>query len=343
MGRPLRQQEPGAFYFVTTRCLESRHLLRPDPEIRAQSGFWLGRALERSPGITLYAVLAMSNHLHMVVRDERGQLPGFMCYYLGNLARSVNAIRGRSGPVFHRRYDATRILDPRAAVHYLAYLVANPVRAGLVERHDQWPGLLLYARRTPRQIRFVDINRTGHRHSKRRAGSGSRRGARGDSVDSHASITVHPLPFESHDGAPTLLGGRALFSLDPKSHALVNSVADTPLVLDRPAARQFMSASETAYRQVLKTERDLRRAGCRVTGARKVLTQDPTRVPTQSNNSLRPLVLCDSSCANLWHAFRRAWRAFNEWYRRAANAFRGGNRRVKYPPFSMMPGGFPAL
>jgi hypothetical protein len=277
----------------------------------------------------------------MVVRDEQGQLPGFMCYYLGNLARSINAIRGRSGPVFHRRYDATRILDARAAVHYLAYLIANPVRAGLVERHDQWPGLLLYARRSRRQIRFVEINRTAHRHSKRPAGL-RRRGVRGDSVASHASITVHPLPFESHDGAPTLLGGRALFSLDPNSYAIVNSVADTPLVLDRPGARQFMSASETAYRQVLKTERALREAGCRFLGARKVLTQDPTRVPTQSKDSRRPLVLCDSSCENLWDSFRRSWRAFNEWYRQAANAFRGGNRRVKYPPFSMMPGGFPA-
>jgi REP element-mobilizing transposase RayT len=344
MGRPLRHLEPGSFYFVTTRCLESRFFLRPDPELRAQSGAWLARALERSPGITLYGFLAMSNHLHMVLRDECGELPSFMHYYLGNLARSVNALRGRSGPVFHRRYDATRILDPRSAVRYLAYLISNPVRAGLVKRHEQWPGLLLFARKTRKRFDFSWVDRRAYRAAvQRRAAVGGPRPSR-SAHEKHASVVVHSLPFALPGKSPTLLGGRELLSLDATSRSILACIKDMPLVMKPGKVHHgFVSATEAAYQEARETERKVRATGVRAIGVKAVLGQDPLRLPENSKRSPRPLALCDATSADVWHIFRRAWRVFRDWYRQASIAFRAGDRLAQYPPFSMRPGGVPVM
>jgi REP element-mobilizing transposase RayT len=215
MGRPLRCQEAGNFYFVSSRCLEARFLLRPDPEVRTLSGLWLARALARWPALTLHGAIVMSNHLHLLLRDGEGELAAFAGYYLGNLARAVNRFRGREGPVFHARYDAVRVLDPRAAVDYLEYLITNPVRAGLVDRHEQWPGLLLYAGNTPKREEFVWREQLlGRRDEVANRGQDRRHKARGD-FEQRASLDVFPLPFALNGDTPTLLGGRSLLALDP--------------------------------------------------------------------------------------------------------------------------------
>lgn len=332
--------EPGAFGFVTTRCLESRLLLRPDPELRTLTGLWLSRALSRFPEITVYGAVVMSNHLHLFVRDAGGALPGFACYYLGNLARAVNRLRGRSGPVFHRRYDVTRVLDPRAAVRYLAYLVANPVRAGLVKRHGQWPGLLLYARNTPRKADFVWFDKNSYEKAQHRARSARRRPPPRDRFESRASLVVEPLPFEiGATDAPSLLGGRSLFALDPTASAFINGVSDAPQVASY-GSRAFISASEAAYEEVLDIERALAvTCRVRVPTLRTLRTQDPFQRPPKTARSLRPVVLCDVYAGGLWHAFRMAWRAFHAWYRVAAAAFRRGDVNVRYPPYALRPGG----
>jgi hypothetical protein len=296
--------EPGAFGFVTTRCLESRLLLRPDPELRTLTGLWLSRALSRFPKITVYGAVAMSNHLHLLVRDGGGALPGFACYYLGNLARAVNRLRGRSGPVFHRRYDVTRVLDPRAAVRYLAYLVANPVRAGLVKRHDRWPGLLLYARNTPRRADFVWFDKNSYEKAQHLARSARRRPRPRDRFESRASLVVEPLPFEiGAIDTPSLLGGRSLFALDPTASAFINGVSDAPQAAPY-GSRVFISASEAAYNEVLETERHLA-ATCniRVPTLRTLRTQDPFQKPSTTSRSLRPVVLCDVSAGGFGTRF----------------------------------------
>ena len=97
MARPLRHLVPGTRWFVTFRCLEAMHLLRPDPASVALFGYWLVRALRRFPGIRLAAVVQMSNHGHLTLEDADGVLADFMEYFLGNLARAMNALRGRRG------------------------------------------------------------------------------------------------------------------------------------------------------------------------------------------------------------------------------------------------------
>lgn len=149
MRRP-RRLIPGSRWFITSRCAGARFRLRPDEKRKAIFESALGRALARYPGIKLHAAVQMSNHFHLVVTDEEGHLSYFMRDFLGPMARAINELDGTSGPLFERRFAATEIIDLDALLDRIAYTVANPVSANLVESPSDWPGLLLRPESSPR-------------------------------------------------------------------------------------------------------------------------------------------------------------------------------------------------
>ncbi len=104
----------------------------------------MATALERFPAIRLHALYVASNHLHAVVTDADGSLSGFCGFFLGSLAKDVNHMLDRLGPVFHRRFSAEPILDDDALVERIAYLVCNPVADRLTRSWRRWPGVLLW-------------------------------------------------------------------------------------------------------------------------------------------------------------------------------------------------------
>jgi len=118
----------------------------------------LAKALKACPGIRLLAGVQMSNHVHLVLRDDACQLSNFMCRFEGPLAKFLNKIDHTSGQVLERRYGAIEAIDRTAIINCAAYVVANPARAGLVARHDEWPGLLVWTGGTTGGV-FSRVNR----------------------------------------------------------------------------------------------------------------------------------------------------------------------------------------
>ncbi len=141
--RSPRRLAPNTVWFVTARCARAQFRLRPDPERVEAFGRALGRALEVHPAVRLFAAVQMSNHLHLVVEDGAGVLDRFMCQFLGPLAKAVNELDDVSGQVYERRYSAIEILDDGALLDRITYTLTNPVAAGLVERVELWPGLIV--------------------------------------------------------------------------------------------------------------------------------------------------------------------------------------------------------
>jgi hypothetical protein len=85
----------------------------------------------------------MSNHVHEVLFDEEGRLPDFLQERNQLLAKTVNAHFGLSGSVFDRTGGAKQSQeDPEATARTIAYLLANPVKAGLVRKPHLWPGAI---------------------------------------------------------------------------------------------------------------------------------------------------------------------------------------------------------
>ena len=191
MGRPLRCHAPGQYYLVTTRCHQARFFLRPDPELNDVVLEWLARAQRAFPNLRLHGVCAMSNHLHLVVHDQGGELAAWASFFLGNLARAVNRLRKRSGTFFERRYSAEPILDDEALIDRIVYVVTNPVKAALCKRASQWPGVVLWARAgapTEHDVSWID------REARRRAIATAPKVDRAEAERIQGQLRIDPLP-----------------------------------------------------------------------------------------------------------------------------------------------------
>ena len=134
---------PGTSYVVARRCTERRFYLTPTPALVSDFKYVLACAADTFD-IELHAVVFMSNHYHLWLTDTSGLLPKFMHTLNRNLARVVKAhYPDIEGEVFDRQpYNALMVLGQEAATAELAYLLANPVKAQLVEHHHEWPGLI---------------------------------------------------------------------------------------------------------------------------------------------------------------------------------------------------------
>lgn len=139
----IRIEHPQAVYHVTNQTIERQFLLVPDPEFTEMAAALLRRTT-RVFGIELYAACIMVNHFHLVVRAPRRNLSRFMQYFTATLARRVNKQRGRQDRVFTRPYHSEIIADAGALEQVVAYVLANPIRAGAVANAADYPGVNSY-------------------------------------------------------------------------------------------------------------------------------------------------------------------------------------------------------
>ena len=88
----------------------------------------------------LLAWILMSDHAHLLVQlGARDSLDVFVNRLKSSSARKTNAVLGRSGALWEKAYydRAMRSDDDLAKVAH--YIVANPVRAGLVASIGDYP------------------------------------------------------------------------------------------------------------------------------------------------------------------------------------------------------------
>jgi len=152
MGRPLRLLEPQGCYFVTARCFQARLLLRPSSETNELVGGTLARAV-RTYGVELFGFVVASNHLHLLVRASRGNLPIFMQFLLSNVSKKVGRLVAWRGGLWERRYSAEPVIDDEAMVGRLRYILSHGVKEGLVRRCSEWPGLSCVAQLLGHRVR----------------------------------------------------------------------------------------------------------------------------------------------------------------------------------------------
>jgi REP element-mobilizing transposase RayT len=130
------------YWFVTDRCDEERHLLRPDPEARSVVERALRDAIEAT-GVGVVAFVVMGNHWHLVLRatDDAASIPAFMQRLKSDVAVAVNELRDRRGGFWADRYHAIPILDDASLRERITYCLMNPVAAGLSATVAEYPGL----------------------------------------------------------------------------------------------------------------------------------------------------------------------------------------------------------
>jgi putative transposase len=139
MSQP-REIAAGATYLITRRVLRRHLLFRPDAAITQLLVYTLAFSTRRF-GIQVHAFCAMSTHLHVVVTDVNGVLPRFLQFFHRIVALGTKVLRTWEGPVWdHEATSVVRLLTRAAVVEKIAYVLANPVAAGLVRHAREWPG-----------------------------------------------------------------------------------------------------------------------------------------------------------------------------------------------------------
>lgn len=159
-----RRVVPGTSYLVSRRCTQREFLLKPAVLTSLIFKFVLAVAVARY-GVLIHAVCVMSNHFHLVVTDPRANLPDFSRLLDGVVAKALNALYGRWENFWAPfSYSAVALVSPEDIVEKVAYTLANPTTAGLVEHGNEWPGVWSDPRSIGQPGEFIE--RPGHYFAK---------------------------------------------------------------------------------------------------------------------------------------------------------------------------------
>ena len=132
-----RYSEPGRLYLLTS-VVHQRQPLFTD---------WrLGRLVVRELQLTqedgwadLLTWVVMPDHLHCLVQLREKTLAEVMCRIKSRSGLAVNQVLGRRGRLWQKGYHDRAIRREEDVKSIARYIVANPIRAGLVKRVHDYP------------------------------------------------------------------------------------------------------------------------------------------------------------------------------------------------------------
>ena len=101
--------------------------------------FALIPTLEWRFGLKIHVMTVMPNHFHIVVEGSVAALSRAMGWLNWVYARTFNEKYGLYGHVFAERFGARVIDNEPYFTKVCDYVLANPVKAGLCERIEDWP------------------------------------------------------------------------------------------------------------------------------------------------------------------------------------------------------------
>jgi putative transposase len=136
VGRPLRNEQPGGTYHITSRGSNRRPIYVDDVD-----HFIFGQLLSRFAQRQRWVVIAwaeMTNHYHLLLEIPFGGLSAGMQLLNGGYACRFNYRHDRTAHVFRNRFVATLIESEAHLLEAARYIVLNPVRAGLCKSPDRW-------------------------------------------------------------------------------------------------------------------------------------------------------------------------------------------------------------
>jgi len=135
-----RQIFAGEYYLITRRCTQRQFLLRPCEPVNDVYLYCLGEAALRF-NVALCGWLPMSNHHHVVVRDNDGRLPEFLAHLHKMIAKVLNVHWHRRENFWsNEQVSVVRLATPADVLAKLIYTLVNPVADNLVARAIEWPG-----------------------------------------------------------------------------------------------------------------------------------------------------------------------------------------------------------
>lgn len=139
---------PGAIYHITQRAPGREIVFVEDSDYLKFLS--LLRKTKKNYDLELFCFSLLPNHLHLLLRISRNNLPNAMQYLFQTYAFYYNNKYKRKGHVFCGRYRASLCNDDSYLLAASIYIHLNPYKAGLTENYNdyKWGSHLLYTERS---------------------------------------------------------------------------------------------------------------------------------------------------------------------------------------------------
>lgn len=126
MVRSLRIQFPGAFYHITCRGIERKHIFVDDKD-RCKFLALLSESLETYQ-VVLFAYIMMTNHFHLLIQTRKANCSEFMRHFNICYTGWFNYHNSRCGNLYQGRYKAFLVDADTYLLEVSRYLHLNIVR-----------------------------------------------------------------------------------------------------------------------------------------------------------------------------------------------------------------------
>ncbi len=150
MARPLRIEEPGLWHHVMNRGVSRRAIFTSEEDYELFLAL-LGECRERWD-LRVHSFCLMTNHYHLLVQDERGQLSRAIQHLNGVFTQRFNRRHRRDGSLFRGRFRSRVVQDETYSFEVARYIHNNPIAARLVRsaRRYEWSSHRHYLSRAER-------------------------------------------------------------------------------------------------------------------------------------------------------------------------------------------------
>jgi putative transposase len=136
MARPLRVDLPGAIQHVTNRGNDRQDIFRGD----ADKALFMELFVEEADrcGWLIHDYALMDNHFHLLVETPEANLSRGMQRLQTRYVQRFNRNHGRTGHLFGGRFGSQIVEGGGYLMEVARYIALNPVRAGMVERPEDY-------------------------------------------------------------------------------------------------------------------------------------------------------------------------------------------------------------
>jgi hypothetical protein len=298
--RKLRKPlQPGTLVEITTRTIQGRLLMVPNPTLNRSILGVLGRAQRLYP-VQIHAYVFTGNHYHLLLTvDDAYQLATFVGYLNSNLAREIAHLTNWTEKIWSRRYESIEVsCEEEVQAARMKYVLAHGPKEALVARPEEWPGVHCVSPLLSGQATVTGTWYDRTRESVLRRG---RKAFTEDDYTQQETVTLTPVPCWKH--------------LTPDGYSSqIRAIAD-----------QITTEAEA----------ERTRTGRQPLGVEAVLRQKPGTRPEKVKKSPAPYfhALRKSVRKTLYEAYF----LFVAEYRDASEKLRSGNRAASFPIGSFPP------
>ena len=132
-----RYAEPNRIYLLTTNTLDREPIFADYSSGRLVVHHF--RQAQNSGLVNSLAWVVMPDHFHWLVDLQRGSLSELMQRTKSLSTKAINLSTGRQGSVWQQGFHDRALRREEDLVKLARYVVANPLRAGLVSKLGDYP------------------------------------------------------------------------------------------------------------------------------------------------------------------------------------------------------------